>query len=118
MKHLQQIKNALGIGMVETFHGPWHCRTSSIQPGPGAQIDLLIDRKDASINLCEMKFSEGEFTIDAEYAKKLRQKREVFKNGTNTKKNIFITMITPFGVTNNQYYNDIISSSLTIEHLF
>jgi len=78
----------------------------------------LIDRKDATINLCEMKFSESEFTVDADYAKLLRQKKEVFKNVTKTRKNIFITMITTFGITDNSWSNDIVSSSLTIECLF
>lgn len=118
MKHLQQIKNALGIGMVETFNGPWHYIAPKNSSGTGAQIDLLIDRRDAAINLCEMKFSESEFTIDADYAKILRQKKDVFKNVTRTKKNIFITMITTFGITSNSYSNEIVSNSLTIECLF
>ena len=84
----------------------------------GAQIDLLIDRKDATINICEVKFSETEFTIDREYSKKLRQKIEVFKNVTKTRKNIFITMITTFGIAENTYSSDIVSNSLTIECLF
>ncbi|NEW84275.1 MAG: AAA family ATPase [Mariniphaga sp.] len=118
MKHFQKIKNALGIGMVETFHGPWHHIPPKSTEGAGAQIDLLIDRKDATINLCEMKFSESEFTIDAAYAKLLRQKKEVFKNETKTRKNIFVTMITTFGIADNSWSNDIVSNSLTIENLF
>jgi len=65
-----------------------------------------------------MKFSESEFTVDADYAKLLRQKKEVFKNVTKTRKNIFITMITTFGITDNSWSNDIVSNSLTIECLF
>ncbi len=118
MKHIQHIKNALGIGMVGTFHGPWHYSAQKNSSDIGTQIDLLIDRKDASINLCEMKFSEAEFTIDADYAKKLRQKKDVLINMTKTKKNIFITMITTFGITSNSHSNDIISNSLTMECLF
>jgi len=118
MKHLQKIKNELGIGMVETFHGPWYYSAPKNSSGSGAQIDLLIDRKDAAINLCEMKFSESEFTVDAAYAKLLRQKKDVFKDVTKTKKNIFITMITSFGITSNSWSNDVVSNSLTIECLF
>jgi len=118
IKHIQQIKNALGIGMVETFHGPWQYIPTKNDEGPGAQIDLLIDRKDASINLCEMKFSESEFTVDAAYVKQLRQKREILKKVTKTRKDIFITMITTFGITDNPYSNDIVSNSLTIDCLF
>ena len=118
LKHIQQLKNALGIGMVETFHGPWYYSPPKNSPDPGAQIDLLIDRKDASVNLCEMKFSESEFTVDADYAKKLRQKKEVFNNVAKTKKTIFITMITTFGIIANSHYRDIISNELTMECLF
>jgi hypothetical protein len=118
MKHFRQIKNALGIGMVETFQGPWYYAAPNDSSGSGAQIDLLIDRKDACINLCEMKFSESEFTIDAGYAKILRQKKDTFKNITGTKKNIFITMITTFGINDNSYSNDSISNSLTMDCLF
>ena len=118
MKHVQQIKNALGIGMVESFQGPWYYSAPKNSSGQGAQIDLLIDRKDSTINLCEMKFSEAEFTVDSDYSKKLRQKIEVFKNVTKTRKNIFITMITTFGIASNTYSNDIVSNSLTTDFLF
>ncbi len=118
MKHLQQIKNALGIGMVETFYGPWYYSAPKNTTETGVQIDLLIDRKDSTINICEIKFSENDFTIDSEYAKKLRQKIEIFKNITKTRKNIFLTMITTFGIVNNSYSNDIVSNSLTIDSLF
>ena len=118
MKNLQQIKNALGIGMVETFYGPWFYSAPKYAPETGVQIDLLIDRKDSTINICEIKFSENEFIIDSEYSKKLRQKIEVFKNVTKTKKNIFLTMITTFGVLNNSYSKDIVSNSLKLEILF
>jgi hypothetical protein len=118
LKHVQKIKNALGIGMVETFHGPWSYSAPKTSSGAGAQIDLLIDRKDASINLCEMKFSESEFTVDADYAKKLRQKKDVLINVTKTRKNVFITLITTFGIAGNSHSNDVVSNSLTIDCLF
>jgi len=56
--------------------------------GKGAQIDLLIDRKDFAINICEMKYTEKEFTIDKAYANELENKRNVFKGATNTKKSL------------------------------
>ena len=84
----------------------------------GAQIDLIIGRKDATINLCEMKFSVSEYTITADYAKKLRKMKDVFKEVTKTKKNIFFTLITTFGMVNNFYSNEVVSNSLTIDCLF
>ncbi len=118
MKHMQQIKNSLGIGGVETFYGPWYHLDQEKRSGKSAQIDLLIDRKDATMNLCEMKFSESEFTIDADYAKKIRQKLEVLKHVTKTRKNVFITLITTYDVERNKYFFDIVSNSLTLDCLF
>ena len=118
MKHIQQIKNELGIGKVETFHGPWYYLPTKENSVDGAQIDLLIDRKDATINLCEMKFSEAEFTIDNDYSKILRKKVDVLKTVTKTRKNIFVTMISTFGISPNIYSNDLVSNSLTIDCLF
>ena len=118
MKHIQQIKNELGIGKVETFHGPWYHLQPKENSVNGTQIDLLIDRKDATINLCEMKFSEAEFTIDNDYSKILRKKVDVFKTVTKTRKNIFVTMISTFGIAPNIYSNDLVSNSLTIDCLF
>jgi len=118
LKHIQKIKNALGIGMVETFHGPWYYSPKHTDSDQGAQIDLLIDRKDGIINLCEMKFSESEFQIDDDYSEKLRRKAAVFKNVTKTRKTIFITMITTYGITGKSVSRDVISNELTMESLF
>lgn len=117
-KHIPQIKNALGISMVDTFHGPWYYRPEPDSTNTGVQIDLVIDRRDATINLCEMKFSENEFTIDMAYAKELRKKKEVFRTVTKTRKNIFITMITTFGILQNPYSLEVVSNSIQIESLF
>ena len=118
MKHFQKIKNSLGIEMVETFHGPWSYAGSKETGVSGTQIDLLIDRRDATINLCEIKFSESEFVIDSAYVNNLRQKVEVFRMISKTKKNIFVTMITTFGISNNSHANDIVTNSLTMDSLF
>jgi hypothetical protein len=118
MKHIRQIKDALGIRMVETFHGPWYYSPKNTDSQQGAQIDLLIDRKDGIINLCEMKFSESELTVDADYSGKLRRKADVFRSATKTKKTIFITMITTFGLTGSPASRDVISNELTMECLF
>jgi len=118
LKHVQQMKVALGITMVETSDAPWRYQANAKSPYQSTQIDLLIDRRDATINICEMKFSQSEFTIDSAYAKDLRQKTEVFRKATGTKKNIFITMVTTYGVNNNPYCKELVANSLTINDLF
>jgi len=118
IKHVQKIKAALGISGIETNHAAWRYQSSPDSPLPGAQIDLLIDRRDATINLCEIKFSNSEFVIDAKYANELRQKVEVFKQITGTRKNVFLTMITTFGIFQNPYAAELVASSLTLDDLF
>ncbi len=117
LKHIVQIKKALGISNVITFNSPW--RYIPKESGQkGVQIDLLIDRKDATMNLCEMKFSESEFAISADYVKQLRQKKEVIRNVTKTNKNIFITFITTFGVLQNAAALEIADQFIKMDQLF
>jgi hypothetical protein len=83
-----------------------------------AQIDLLLDRSDRCINLCEIKFSESEFVISKSYLESLQRKKEVFKNDLKTRKNLFVTFITAFGVKENDYYNNIVDNQITIDSFF
>lgn len=103
LMHSKEIKKALGISGVETSEFSWRSSLDS----NGAQIDLLIDRRDGVINLCEMKFAMHPFTIDKKYAAELRNKLGVFKHETNTRKALFLTMITTFGTKKNLYSDDI-----------
>jgi hypothetical protein len=117
LKHAMRLKAALGIAGMETTAAPWYHRHSAKSEIPGAQIDLLIDRRDHTINVCEMKFSETEFTIDKKYAGDLRRKLDVFRRATGTRKNVFLTMVTTFGVVNNAYAKELVANSLTLEDL-
>lgn len=114
-KHVQQIINALNIkAYVEA--SPW--RYSSGTGTKGVQIDLLLDRKDRTINICEMKFAGSEFTIDKNYAAELENKQSVFRDQTKTKKNTFLTMITTYGVKQNEYYRRLIQAEVIMDDLF
>lgn len=116
-RHIPQIKAALGIAGVQTQQSTWTHRPRTAD-GAGAQIDLLIDRRDDCINLCEMKFSNAEFTIDKSYARHLRERRETFRAVTKTKKSLFNTFITTHGVRENAYSSELVQSELTIDALF
>jgi AAA+ ATPase superfamily predicted ATPase len=118
LKQVRRIKAALGVEQVETIEAPWYYRPNKDSTLPGAQIDLLIDRRDQTINLCEMKYSESEFTITKKYADDLRRKRHVFKEVTGTKKNVFITMVTTFGLVANTHSRELVANSLTLKNLF
>ncbi|HVY74136.1 MAG TPA: ATP-binding protein [Puia sp.] len=115
-KHIQQIKKALGIAAVYTEASGW--RYTPKKGETGAQIDLLLDRADHSINVCEMKFANGEFTIDKKYANELDSKMKVFQAQTKTRKTIFPTMITTYGTKQNIYYTGRIVAEVKMEDLF
>ena len=99
LNHINEIKRILGISGVETNVYAWRSKKTV----PGAQIDLLIDRKDGIINLCEMKFSDAEFVVDKEIEDDLVHKREAFRTEVNPDKAIHITLISASGVKNGKY---------------
>ncbi|HEX2688300.1 MAG TPA: ATP-binding protein [Kofleriaceae bacterium] len=117
IKHIAPLKRALGIEAVETTESAWHHRPTD-RDDRGAQVDLVIDRRDASTNLCEMKFSDGPFTIDRHYAAELRNKRDTFRRVTGSRKTLLVTMITTHGLRNNQYARELVDKSLTMDALF
>jgi hypothetical protein len=117
LKHVRQLKQALGIAGVETTESAWSYRRKDDSLA-GAQIDLLLDRRDNCINLCEMKFSQGEFVIDRRYAEELRRNREVFREVTKTRKTLFVTMVTAFGVRDNEYRRELVDHCIQMEGLF
>lgn len=116
LKHLPQLKKALHIETVYTEESVWRHVPGEGQPG--AQIDLLLDRRDRCINICEIKFATKEFTINIKYADELMQKRIVFIDKTKTKKAIFLTMITTYGVAKNSYYKNLVQSEVRMDALF
>lgn len=85
--------------------------------GEGAQIDLLIDRRDQTINLCEMKFSLGEFEITKQYDERLRERTEIFRSLTKTRKSLHLTFVTTYGVKKNIYSGNV-QSEVTLDDLF
>ena len=115
LKHVPPIKKALGISGVHTEESAWRHLPKK---GKGAQIDLLLDRKDFVINICEMKYAESEFVIEKGYAGELENKLNVFKLETGTKKSLFLTLVTTFGVKENDYFKRLVQNSVTMNALF
>ena len=110
--HIPQIKNSLGISGVSTVEYAWNSK----QKKDGAQIDLLIDRKDDVINICEMKYTDEEFSIDSKYEKELLHKLELFRTETNPRKALLLTLISATGLKKNEYSN-VIQNVVTFEAL-
>ena len=115
--HIPQIKQKLGISGVLSSEYIWNCKGNEELGITGAQVDLLIERRDRIINLCEIKFSLNEYAIDKDYDLKLRNKIETFRRCTATRSGIQLTMITTYGVKNNKY-RSIVGSQVTLEDLF
>ena len=114
--HMEQIKRNLGIGGVYSNISSW--KFTGNDELPGAQIDLIIDRNDQVINLCEAKFSDKEFVITKDYAGELRKKKLVFEQITKTKKSVFTTLLCTYPALQNQYYFNEIQSEVTMDALF
>ena len=110
--HIPQILKKLGITGVLTSVFSWRGGDEE-----KAQIDLVIDRYDKVINLCEMKYSSDEYTIDKKYSEALRHKRGIFVNSTGTKKYAQTTLITTYGLKRNAYSEEI-TSRIELDDLF
>jgi hypothetical protein len=116
--HHQQIKKALGISGMATAVSTWHYIPSATDPiQKGAQVDLVIERADRIIHLCEMKFCQKKYSLTREYADKLRDRMWLFQEVTKTTKTVVQTLVTTYGVTNVQNWS-IVHSEVTMDDLF
>jgi uncharacterized protein len=117
-KHILEIRKALGIDHIASEFGSWHYRPSRESKEKGAQIDMLFDRSDGCVILCEIKFSEKPFVLSRDYAAELEYKRECYIRQTKTNKQVFIALIASSGVKKNQYADKLISQVVTLDNLF
>ncbi|MCQ2081780.1 MAG: AAA family ATPase [Lachnospiraceae bacterium] len=115
--HIKQIKSKLGISGVLSEEASWFVKSDDEKCITGAQIDLLIDRRDHVVSLCEMKYSLSEFDIDKAYDANLRNKISTFTKVTSCKKTIQLVMITTFGVKRNKY-SGLVGTQVLLDDLF
>jgi AAA+ ATPase superfamily predicted ATPase len=113
MAHVEQIKKRLGISGVSSETSVWRSSRSK----PAVQIDLVIDRADGIINLCEAKYREKKFLVSEEYDRVLRERRGTFRDETGTQKALHITMITASGLAPGSWRGEI-QSELLLDDLF
>ena len=97
--HVNQIRKALGISGIASDVCSWTYRDKN----QSAQIDLIIDRADKAIDLCEIKYSDHEYELKKDYAEWLRERKELFRRVTGTTKTLRLTMIASSGVKQNSY---------------
>lgn len=116
MKHVPQIKKALGVSGVYTT--TYSYLKKATEDTKGLQIDMLIERADRVINLFEIKFYNTEFVFTQEYAEQLRKRLHLFMQLSKTKNHIMLTMITTFGLKDTRYSLGLVENILTLEDLF
>lgn len=116
IKHVEAIKMALGISGIYTETSSYFHKGN--EESEGFQLDMLIDRADRAINLCEIKFYNDDLSITEAYAGHLRQRRERFRNFLKTKKALFNTLITTYGVKQNKNSSSQIDHIITMDKLF
>lgn len=117
-KHADNIIRKLGLETVGCLIGNWRYLPVHKTKEAGAQIDLLFDRQDGAISICEIKYSSKLFSLDKNYAKNLLNKIEVFQKQTKTKKQIFLVMVTTMGLKRNVWSEDLVHSVVELKDLF
>lgn len=113
-KHVDKIIDKLQIKNVVNSVLNWNIKTED----DGAQIDLIFDRDDDAINICEIKQTEDPFVINKDVAKNILKKIDLFKDSTKTKKQIFINIIASNGIKENAWSEELISQTVTLDDLF
>ncbi len=114
-QHIPQIKRALGIGGVKTTVSAWNVKGDS--DTEGVQVDLLINRADNIVNLCEMKFSSTPYSISKDEEMKLRHRLKAVKETLSPKQTIHLTMITTYGITQGKH-TGIVQKEVCMDALF
>lgn len=120
LHHIQQIKQKLRIGGTLSDVCSWQCKPYTDQDGTshkGTQIDLLIDRRDGIIDICEMKFTKADFIITSDYDEKLRNRIETFRLLTHTRKALQLVLVTTYRLAKNKYSGNI-QSVVLLDDLF
>jgi len=118
LKHASKIKEGLEIAGVSTREWYWQFLPPKKSSEQGAEVDLVIERADQCINLCEMKFYNTEYSMTRKDAEDLERKKMIFADKTKTRKALFITLVTPYGLRENENYLSCVDKQLTLDTLF
>ena len=116
LQHLAQIRRALGVGSIHVEAYGWQFRGNETYPD-GVQIDMILERADNVINICEVKYSANPFAIDKAYDAELGRKAATFAGVTGTKKALHLTLVTANGLVRNQYSGRV-QSQVVLDDLF
>jgi uncharacterized protein len=115
-KHISEIKAQMGIAAVYATVASYSTKGNDAKTG--FQIDILLDRKDNTINLFEIKYYNTAFLIDKAYAKKLQERKEMFRQQTGTRKQLFTTLVSFNGIVQNEYAMEAVDAAIDFSELF
>lgn len=115
LSHVHQIKTAMGVGGVSSENYSWTMQ--SIEGQEGMQIDLIIDRSDRVVNLCEMKFVNTEFEVKSDYEMKLRHRLNWMREHVSRRHNVQMTLVTTYGLKYG-LHSGIFQRVVTLDSLF
>lgn len=119
LKHARELQRALGIDNLVTSVGTWRfVPRAKSEKRRGAQVDLLFDRRDNVINLCELKFSNDPYVVSKSYARELKDKMSLFAEYTKTRKRVILTLVSPYGLKPNTWSEDLIDRVVDATALF
>lgn len=116
-KHIGQIRKALDLSPT-AIPTTWRYTPRKGSKEQGAQIDLLFDRDDNAITICEIKYTDQAYSLSKSYAEILHKKVDVFQAITRNKKQIFLAMIVASGLKESIYSKEMIDSEVTLDDLF
>lgn len=112
--HIAQIKHSLGISGVDTNEYSWIVDSPD---GGKSQIDMIIDRADRVVNMCEIKFSKDDFTVDANYARTIQSRIDKVSEYKANRRSVISVLITTYGLKRNSY-SDRFQKVITMDELF
>lgn len=116
-KHIIQILKTLKIENISQGISTWKYQAQNKQTD-GTQIDLLIDRTDQTINLCEIKYSQKPFLVDKYTAKSLVNKMDIFESRARPKKQLLLCLITSPSLKKNAWSDELIDGVVELKDLF
>jgi hypothetical protein len=113
MAHIQQIKHSLHLDTISTLSYSWRSKTST----PAAQIDIIIERADKIVNICEVKYCQYEYNLDKDEYERINKRKNAFIKETGLRHTPWLTMITTEGVARGKY-SEMIQTQVTLDDLF
>lgn len=115
LKHVEQIKKAMGVSGVASDNSTWTLQ--GMQNQKGMQIDLIIERSDRVINLCEMKFVNTDFEVKKDYKATLSERLNWVTSNVKKNQNVQMTLVTTYGLKQG-IHSGIFQRTIVLDNLF